>query len=365
MDEKWEYVTSRKSRSNRSKPLPVKLTLSAAKANLQEEDKKFLNLSAKEQEQLTQNLHQQILLFQEQLQGTKFFALLLDLFSPYLPTIDVNESKDDPESDLKKGKKTTRWKELDVVCYGIGKFGQSKTSRLQLATFALLLNAFSSPQHQKVCKNFYLYDPLLSTMEKEVAKAFGMKIIPHNEEGARAVRENCHTLFLMPHCSSLLYQKVVERNWKEISKISILGNSFSKILPPSRQQEQVQSLSSFNATKKNKKNKTKTNKNGDNKNNNNNDNNNNNAISTALSQGMVLERSLDLCLTSAAIAAFSPDLKQICLHSFNDTSLHLFSSPPSILSSLLPSFASLSLSSGTAAEGGGEDPEMIPASIIA
>ena len=97
--------------------------------------------------------------------------------------------------------------DVDVVCYGIGRFSTSLPSRLQLA---VLLALHSSLPSAPAC-SLGLYEPLLSSLETAVVHSLGVGLIERNEEAKRRV-SRC-TVFYMPHCGQALYNNLLWANW--------------------------------------------------------------------------------------------------------------------------------------------------------
>jgi len=107
---------------------------------------------------------------------------------------------------------------LEIVCYGIGKFSSNSMSLCQLALLVLI-------KHQYNVSNVFVYDPLLSALEKDVLGCLGMQLVGSNEQGKRTVLKP--TLFYMPHCGRAMYNNVVWANWGSgLASVAIIGNSF-------------------------------------------------------------------------------------------------------------------------------------------
>eukprot|EP00941_MAST-03F_sp_MAST-3F-sp1_P002856 g2856.t1 len=137
---------------------------------------------------------------------------------------------------------------IDIVTYGVGKFGISQNSCYQLACALLLREVLSKKKFfynttdisgdDDVEKNtseiegnvrLFYFDPLTSTEEKEFLATKDILCIDKNEEGKRKVERE--TLFFMPHCDKWLYNNVIWANWGSfLSKIVIIGNTFSTYL---------------------------------------------------------------------------------------------------------------------------------------
>ncbi|XP_078083505.1 SRR1-like protein isoform X2 [Mustelus asterias] len=110
---------------------------------------------------------------------------------------------------------------LDTVCYGIGNFSSSVTSRYQLALLLLLLETLQIPRD-----GCLLFDPLFTEWEKRFLKDCGMVVLKDNEEGKRPI--NKPTLFYMIHCGKALYNNLLWKNWspEKLAQTILIGNSF-------------------------------------------------------------------------------------------------------------------------------------------
>uniref|UniRef100_UPI00398EECE3 SRR1-like protein isoform X1 n=1 Tax=Pristiophorus japonicus TaxID=55135 RepID=UPI00398EECE3 len=113
---------------------------------------------------------------------------------------------------------------LDMVCYGIGNFSSSVSSRYQLALLFLLLETLQIPR-----AGCLLFDPLFTEWEKSFLKEHGMVVIVENEEGKRSVDRP--TLFYMVHCGKALYNNLLWKNWspQKLAQTILIGNSFKGI----------------------------------------------------------------------------------------------------------------------------------------
>ncbi|XP_051887739.1 SRR1-like protein isoform X2 [Pristis pectinata] len=113
---------------------------------------------------------------------------------------------------------------LDLVCYGIGSFSNSVSSRYQLALLFLLLETLQIP---RLC--CLLFDPLFTEWEKRFLEVCGMVVIRENEEGKRPI--NRPTLFYMIHCGKALYNNLLWKNWspQQLAQTILIGNSFKGI----------------------------------------------------------------------------------------------------------------------------------------
>jgi len=103
--------------------------------------------------------------------------------------------------------------------------------------------------------SIHLFDPMLSSLEKVVARSLGVELIHENEEGKRQVTRP--TLFFMPHCPQALYNNVLWSNWGlGLSRVLILGNSlrnYAQALSPSSSTAHLPSTHGFVRAPKKKK----------------------------------------------------------------------------------------------------------------
>ncbi|CAL1679807.1 unnamed protein product [Lasius platythorax] len=112
----------------------------------------------------------------------------------------------------------------EIVCYGLGRFSQYRSSRCQLA---LLLCLKARHANARV----HVYDPVFRPEEVQVLRALGLEIIETNEEGKRIVHRDRTTLVYMPHCSRQLTNNLLYANWGDgLSNCILLANSFSGIV---------------------------------------------------------------------------------------------------------------------------------------
>ncbi|XP_067910969.1 SRR1-like protein [Heterodontus francisci] len=113
---------------------------------------------------------------------------------------------------------------LDSVCYGIGNFSSSVSSRYQLALLFLLLETLQIPR-----AGCLLFDPLFTEWEKRFLEDCGMVVIKENEEGKRSIERP--TLFYMIHCGKALYNNLLWKNWspQKLVQTILVGNSFKGI----------------------------------------------------------------------------------------------------------------------------------------
>lgn len=107
----------------------------------------------------------------------------------------------------------------DILCYGLGHFSSSRSSKYQLAFLLSLKKHYDSQIH--------VYDPIFSSIEIKLLNELHCNVIKMNEEGKRIIRDNI-TLVYMPHCSVHLINNFLYANWcKKLTKCILLTNSFS------------------------------------------------------------------------------------------------------------------------------------------
>lgn len=72
----------------------------------------------------------------------------------------------------------------------------------------------------------YIFDPVMTELDKELCAIYKLDIIQENEQGKRAVEQS--TLFYMPHCGRGLYSNTLSANWtaQQLPLITIIGNRF-------------------------------------------------------------------------------------------------------------------------------------------
>ena len=57
-----------------------------------------------------------------------------------------------------------------------------------------------------------VFDPILSATESRVLENLGCSVLSVNEQGQRQASKP--TLFFMPHCEAVLYNNLVQANWR-------------------------------------------------------------------------------------------------------------------------------------------------------
>ncbi|XP_038636064.1 SRR1-like protein isoform X1 [Scyliorhinus canicula] len=184
-------------------------------------------LSVTEGERVQQKIKEAV----EELRSSEFWTDCLEIIqrvvnvyytaplaSPSIPFFggEAPESLEDKKNNVCHCRTT-----LDLVCYGIGNFSSSITSRYQLALLFLLLETLQIPRDG--CRFF---DPLFTEWEKTFLKDCGMVVLKENEEGKRSIDKP--TLFYMIHCGKALYNNLLWKNWspQKLAQTILIGNSF-------------------------------------------------------------------------------------------------------------------------------------------
>lgn len=111
----------------------------------------------------------------------------------------------------------------EIVCFGLGKIGESTVSRYQLALLLFLKELYQV--------KVYVYDPVFSQKENLILKKYGCEILDENIEGKYPIKSYGITLFYLPHCPKQLCNNLLWSNWGiQLSSCMFICNSFSKIL---------------------------------------------------------------------------------------------------------------------------------------
>lgn len=109
-----------------------------------------------------------------------------------------------------------------MVIYGIGSIECYDPPRLQLSLAILLARQFDW------IGQIEIFDPIISLAESRVMEALGCKVLSIDEQGRRETKKP--TLFFMPHCEAVLYDNLLETNWRmeQLNQMVVFGNSFKQ-----------------------------------------------------------------------------------------------------------------------------------------
>ncbi|KAI7864278.1 hypothetical protein BDF14DRAFT_1836250 [Spinellus fusiger] len=134
----------------------------------------------------------------ETLVESRFYKDLLELFNEHL----INKKYE------------------DIVCYGIGSMQKSKIAQYQFVLVLMIYDLLKIPG------KMYIFDPVMTDLDKETCELHAMEIIKENEQGKRTVTHS--TLFYMPHCGRGLYSNTLSANWSQekLANVTLIGNRF-------------------------------------------------------------------------------------------------------------------------------------------
>ena len=138
---------------------------------------------------------------------------------------------------------TTTEKFKSVICLGIGNFSTSANCLLQLSLYISLRTKYldnnesndqndSNDNSKKIRAQSFLYDPMLTEIEKSICLQFGISVCEENLHGQYLV-SSCDeavdekVLFFLPHCPYQLYCNLLWTNVAELHRIYILGNRYT------------------------------------------------------------------------------------------------------------------------------------------
>lgn len=111
-----------------------------------------------------------------------------------------------------------------IVCYGIGNFASSSSSRGTAPQWQLAL-ALQMRQVVEAHQTLY-FDPCTTATEKTILRNhLDVGVIAENERGKRRVDKR--TVFFMPHCPLQLYLCVLWANWENLDRVLLVGNSLT------------------------------------------------------------------------------------------------------------------------------------------
>ncbi|KAI9485344.1 MAG: SRR1-domain-containing protein [Benjaminiella poitrasii] len=108
----------------------------------------------------------------------------------------------------------------DIVCYGIGSMQKSKNAQYQFELALMLRDILKIPGEM------FIFDPVMTELDKELCQLHDIEIIKDNELGKRIATKK--TLFYMPHCGRGLYSNTLSVNWNAelLQNVAIIGNRF-------------------------------------------------------------------------------------------------------------------------------------------
>ncbi|KAK8965149.1 Protein SENSITIVITY TO RED LIGHT REDUCED 1 [Platanthera guangdongensis] len=128
----------------------------------------------------------------------------------------------DPQIQERFHELTASCSQIQIVAYGIGSIESYETPRLQLALALRLKEALGDTAAGPI----EVFDPVLSAAECAVLVSLGCTVIANDECGRREA--TAPSIFYMPHCEAVLYENLLNANWKPemLRRMVLLGNSF-------------------------------------------------------------------------------------------------------------------------------------------
>lgn len=145
-------------------------------------------------------------------------------------TSTSTSSSSSPAASQSSETVSQQWRAAEIVCYGIGPFGESPRAQYQLVCLLLLALRME-------VRRVLIFDPVLSAEEvseldhclgylDRASSSLSIEVLSQDEQGRRKATEP--TLFFMPHCNRELYENLVAVNVAEASlhECVVIGNSF-------------------------------------------------------------------------------------------------------------------------------------------
>ncbi|KAI8076341.1 SRR1-domain-containing protein [Halteromyces radiatus] len=111
----------------------------------------------------------------------------------------------------------------DIVCYGVGSMQDSIAARYQFILILLIRDII------KIKGTISIFDPVMTTLDKEACEHFNVIVIKEDEGCKRTVTTS--TLFYMPHCTRIHYSNTISANWTRelLQNVTIIGNDFDDV----------------------------------------------------------------------------------------------------------------------------------------
>lgn len=119
----------------------------------------------------------------------------------------------------------------EIICFGIGHFGDCLISRYQLAFILAVKSKLNIEQ-------IIFHEPILRRSEVNILHAFNCCTFAKNLEGKLSIKPVGLTLIYSPHCPKQLTNNLLWKNWtaERLIRFIYIGNSFSNLInsTPSR-----------------------------------------------------------------------------------------------------------------------------------
>lgn len=184
------------------------------------------------------NLQNQLLCHDTELYASKFLFNLRNILDNFFSKNCENSNK-----------------KIVILCYGLGSFDDSLTSRYQLALLLIIIEYIKESIGIQV-EIQEIFDPLLNSMDKVVLE----KILnyQYSELNSKCIKKidinanNCLTVVFMPHCPKALYNNLLFSNWTKshLQCLLIIGNSFETMKSLNNQEQFVKNYYFLNESLK-------------------------------------------------------------------------------------------------------------------
>jgi hypothetical protein len=71
-----------------------------------------------------------------------------------------------------------------------------------------------------------IYDPVMTSLDKEACAHYDVEVIQKDEGCKRSI--TTPSLFYMPHCAKVLYSNTISANWTKVQleQLTLIGNDF-------------------------------------------------------------------------------------------------------------------------------------------
>ncbi|CAO3613685.1 unnamed protein product [Cunninghamella echinulata] len=108
----------------------------------------------------------------------------------------------------------------DMICYGVGSIQDSIAAKYQFILALIIKDLLD------IKGSVSIFDPVMTCLDKEVCRYYGIDVISINENCKRTVYKP--TLFYMPHCAKQLYNNTISVNWSydNLRNVILIGNDF-------------------------------------------------------------------------------------------------------------------------------------------
>lgn len=125
-------------------------------------------------------------------------------------------------------------KKIVILCYGLGSFDDSISSRYQLALLLIMIDYLKENIGIQV-EIKEIFDPLFNSIDKSVLeKILDYQYSDFNSKCIKKIDMNSNnylSIVFMPHCPKALYNNLLFSNWNKthLQCLLIIGNSFESI----------------------------------------------------------------------------------------------------------------------------------------